>query len=44
MTESVLEVSAIETAYGLSQVLFGVSISIAPGEPQPFIYFEGIID
>src|SRR6185437_2577902 len=32
MTESVLEVSAIETAYGLSQVLFGVSISIAPGE------------
>src|SRR6187551_1526576 len=32
MTESILEVSAIETAYGLSQVLFGVSISIAPGE------------
>jgi branched-chain amino acid transport system ATP-binding protein len=32
MAESVLEVSGIETAYGLSQVLFGLSISIAPGE------------
>ena len=29
---NVLEVSGIETAYGLSQVLFGVSFSIAPGE------------
>jgi branched-chain amino acid transport system ATP-binding protein len=32
MAEPVLEVSNIETAYGLSQVLFGVSLSIAPGE------------
>src|SRR5690242_19837538 len=32
MAESVLEVSGIETAYGLSQVLFGLSITIAPGE------------
>ena len=28
----VLEVAGIETAYGLSQVLFGVSFAIAPGE------------
>src|SRR5262245_45743300 len=27
-----LEVSAIETCYGLSQVLFGLSLAIAPGE------------
>ncbi|MBV9559696.1 MAG: ABC transporter ATP-binding protein [Bradyrhizobium sp.] len=27
-----LEVEAIETCYGLSQVLFGLSLSIAPGE------------
>ena len=27
-----LEVDGIETCYGLSQVLFGVSLSIAPGE------------
>jgi len=32
MSDSVLEVSNIETCYGLSQVLFGVSLSIAPGE------------
>ncbi len=32
MAEPVLEVGEIETAYGLSQVLFGVSLSIAPGE------------
>jgi branched-chain amino acid transport system ATP-binding protein len=32
MAEPVLEVSGIETCYGLSQVLFGVSLSIAPGE------------
>jgi branched-chain amino acid transport system ATP-binding protein len=29
---SLLEVSNIETCYGLSQVLFGMSLSIAPGE------------
>jgi branched-chain amino acid transport system ATP-binding protein len=32
MAESVLEVGEIETAYGQSQVLFGVSFFIAPGE------------
>ena len=32
MTESVLEVSGIETCYGLSQVLFGLTLTIAPGE------------
>jgi len=30
--EPILAVDGIETAYGLSQVLFGVSLSIAPGE------------
>ncbi len=29
---SLLEVSSIETCYGLSQVLFGMSLAIAPGE------------
>ncbi len=29
---NVLDLSDIETAYGLSQVLFGVSLSVAPGE------------
>ena len=29
---SLLEVSNIETCYGLSQVLFGVSLAVAPGE------------
>jgi branched-chain amino acid transport system ATP-binding protein len=32
MAEPVLDVSGIETAYGLSQVLFGVSLSVAAGE------------
>ncbi|HEX5509758.1 MAG TPA: ABC transporter ATP-binding protein [Pseudolabrys sp.] len=32
MAEPLLEVDAIETCYGLSQVLFGISLSIAPGE------------
>ncbi|HVZ54383.1 MAG TPA: ABC transporter ATP-binding protein [Pseudolabrys sp.] len=32
MAEPVLEIGEVETAYGLSQVLFGVSLSIAPGE------------
>jgi branched-chain amino acid transport system ATP-binding protein len=32
MPDPVLSVEAIETCYGLSQVLFGVSLSIAPGE------------
>jgi ABC-type branched-subunit amino acid transport system ATPase component len=29
---SLLEVANIETCYGLSQVLFGMSLAIAPGE------------
>ena len=32
MSDSVLEVAGIETCYGLSQVLFGLSLTIAPGE------------
>jgi branched-chain amino acid transport system ATP-binding protein len=32
MADSVLEVTGIETCYGLSQVLFGVSFAIAAGE------------
>jgi branched-chain amino acid transport system ATP-binding protein len=32
LADSVLEVETIETCYGLSQVLFGVSLSIATGE------------
>jgi len=32
MADNVLEVAGIETSYGLSQVLFGLSLSIAPGE------------
>ncbi len=32
MADNVLDVANIETCYGLSQVLFGVSLSIAPGE------------
>ena len=30
--DSVLELRDVETCYGLSQVLFGVSLAIAPGE------------
>jgi branched-chain amino acid transport system ATP-binding protein len=32
VADAVLEVAGIETCYGLSQVLFGLSLSIAPGE------------
>ena len=32
MAEPLLEVSGVETAYGLSQVLFGMSLVVAPGE------------
>ena len=32
MADSVLDVAGIETSYGLSPVLFGVSLTIAPGE------------
>ena len=32
MTEPLLRLESVETCYGLSQVLFGVSLSIAPGE------------
>ncbi|WOH82421.1 ABC transporter ATP-binding protein [Bradyrhizobium sp. BEA-2-5] len=32
MTDTLLDVEGIETCYGLSQVLFGLSLSIKPGE------------
>ncbi|MFL6799833.1 MAG: ABC transporter ATP-binding protein [Xanthobacteraceae bacterium] len=32
MAEKLLELSNVETCYGLSQVLFGMSLAIAPGE------------
>jgi branched-chain amino acid transport system ATP-binding protein len=32
MSEPVLALEGVETSYGLSQVLFGVSLTIAPGE------------
>ena len=32
MSEPILSVDELETCYGLSQVLFGVSLTIAPGE------------
>jgi branched-chain amino acid transport system ATP-binding protein len=32
MADTVLEVAGVETCYGLSQVLFGVSLSVKPGE------------
>jgi branched-chain amino acid transport system ATP-binding protein len=32
MAEPVLELAGVQTSYGLSQVLFGVSLTIAPGE------------
>src|SRR5450759_4665108 len=32
MADSILDVAEIETCYGLSQVLYGVSLTIAPGE------------
>jgi branched-chain amino acid transport system ATP-binding protein len=32
MVEPLLEISGIETCYGLSQVLYGISLAIAPGE------------
>ncbi|MDD1519478.1 MULTISPECIES: ABC transporter ATP-binding protein [Bradyrhizobium] len=32
MTDTLLDVDGIETCYGLSQVLFGLSLSIKPGE------------
>ena len=32
MSEPILAIDGLETCYGLSQVLFGVSFSIAPGE------------
>ena len=32
MADALLEVDGIETCYGRSQVLFGVSLAIAPGE------------
>ena len=32
MSDAILELDGIETCYGLSQVLFGISLSIAPGE------------
>ena len=32
MSDTILEVDGVETCYGLSQVLFGLSLSIKPGE------------
>jgi branched-chain amino acid transport system ATP-binding protein len=32
MPDAILELANVETSYGLSQVLFGVSLAIAPGE------------
>src|SRR5262249_20125170 len=32
MAENLLELGNVETCYGLSQVLFGISLAIAPGE------------
>jgi branched-chain amino acid transport system ATP-binding protein len=32
MADALLELSDVETSYGLSRVLFGVSLAIAPGE------------
>jgi branched-chain amino acid transport system ATP-binding protein len=32
MPANILELEGVETSYGLSQVLFGISLSIAPGE------------
>jgi branched-chain amino acid transport system ATP-binding protein len=32
MAERLLEIEGVETCYGLSQVLFGVSLAVAPGE------------
>src|SRR5580692_1346738 len=32
MADTLLDVEGIETCYGLSQVLFGLSLSIRPGE------------
>ena len=32
MPENLLELSGVETCYGASQVLFGISLTIAPGE------------
>jgi branched-chain amino acid transport system ATP-binding protein len=32
MSEPILDIAGLETCYGLSQVLFGLSFSIAPGE------------
>ncbi|MBI4365520.1 MAG: ABC transporter ATP-binding protein [Deltaproteobacteria bacterium] len=32
MPDNILDVAGIETCYGLSQVLFGLTLSIAPGE------------
>ena len=32
MADNLLEVDGVETCYGLSQVLFGISLAVAPGE------------
>ena len=32
MADTLLDVAGIETCYGLSQVLFGLSLAIKPGE------------
>src|ERR1700693_1296153 len=32
LADPLLQIDAIETCYGLSQVLYGISLAIAPGE------------
>src|SRR5215475_13173997 len=42
MAEPLLAVDNIETCYGLSQVLFGLSLAIAPGEMMTLMGRNGM--
>ena len=42
MADTLLDVEGIETCYGLSQVLFGLSLSIRPGEMVSLMGRNGI--
>ncbi len=42
MADALLEVEGIETCYGLSQVLFGLSLSIRPGEMMSLMGRNGM--
>ena len=42
MSDAVLEVAEVETCYGLSQVLFGVSLRILPGEMVTLMWRNGM--